>query len=148
MSVSDLGRARRFYEGALGFTFRDDMVVPDSVAGRLLRVEPPVGLTACYLVRVEQGAVSRLQFDVPEDLEPAHVAVRQQDAAGGPAALLRDWSFGPTRDRFRRLRVDLQSPAGGRLLVTLECSPRSAPTRQPTLRFPRAVRPPATPRPG
>jgi hypothetical protein len=101
--------------------------------------EADLNLTACYLVRVEQGAVSRLQFDVPEELEPARVTVRQQDAAGGPAALLRDWSFGTTRDRFRRLRVDLQSPAGGRLLVTLECSLRTAPTRQPTLRFPRAV---------
>jgi hypothetical protein len=100
--------------------------------------EADLNLTACYLVRVEQGAVSRLQFDVPEELEPARVAVRQQDAAGGPAALLRDWSFGPTRDRFRRLRVDLQSPASGRLLVTLEYSLRTAPTRQPTLRFPRA----------
>lgn len=101
--------------------------------------ESDLTLTACYLVRVEQGAVSRLQFDVPEELEPARVTVRQQDAAGGPTALLRDWSFGPTRDRFRRLRIDLQAPAGGRLLVTLECSLRNAPTRQPTLRFPLAV---------
>lgn len=101
--------------------------------------EADLNLTACYLVRVEQGAVSRLQFDVPEELEPARVAVRQQDAASGSAALLRDWSFGTTRDRFRRLRVDLQSPASGRLLLTIEYSARTAPTRQPALRFPRAV---------
>ncbi|HKE75141.1 MAG TPA: VOC family protein [Acidimicrobiales bacterium] len=50
LCVSDLARARRFYEGAFGFAFRDEMEVPDRACGRLLMVEPPVGLTACYLV--------------------------------------------------------------------------------------------------
>ena len=50
LCVSDLARARRFYEGAFGFAHRNELVVPDDAAGRLLGVEPPVGLTASYLV--------------------------------------------------------------------------------------------------
>jgi lactoylglutathione lyase len=50
LCVSDLARARRFYEGAFGFAFRDSLDVPDGACARLLMVEPPVGLTACYLV--------------------------------------------------------------------------------------------------
>lgn len=50
LCVSDLERARRFYEGVFGFSHRDDLVVPDDAAWPLLMVEPPVGLTASYLV--------------------------------------------------------------------------------------------------
>jgi lactoylglutathione lyase len=51
LCVSDLGRARRFYEEAFGFEPRDELRVPDAAAGRLLQVAAPVGLTASYLVR-------------------------------------------------------------------------------------------------
>jgi lactoylglutathione lyase len=47
--VSDLDRARHFYE-ALGFTVRNEMLdIPDQFTSKLLRVEPPVGLSAVYL---------------------------------------------------------------------------------------------------
>lgn len=49
--VTDLARSRRFYEGALGFTHRRDLPVPDEPASRLLRVPAPVGMTAVYLER-------------------------------------------------------------------------------------------------
>ena len=50
LCVSDLGRARRFYMGVFGFAVRNELAVPDRACARLLMVEPPVGLTACYLV--------------------------------------------------------------------------------------------------
>src|SRR5262245_49955278 len=50
LCVSDLARAQRFCEGVCGFKFRDSLDVPGVACGRLLMVEPPVGLTACYLV--------------------------------------------------------------------------------------------------
>ena len=49
LCVTDLDRARRFYEEALGFTHRNDLAVPDAAASRLLQVPQPVGLTAVYL---------------------------------------------------------------------------------------------------
>jgi hypothetical protein len=96
-------------------------------------------LTACYQVRVEQGTVPGLRFDLPEELEVLRVAVRPLDAPGGSGGVLRNWSHDPADrgDRLRRLRLDFQAPTGGRLLVTLVCVPRHAPTRQPMLRFPR-----------
>jgi lactoylglutathione lyase len=47
--VTDLARSRRFYEEVLGFTHQRDLTVPDAPAGQLLRVSPPVGLSAVYL---------------------------------------------------------------------------------------------------
>ena len=49
--VTDIARSRRFYEELLGFTFTRDLEVPDAPAAQLLRVEPPVGMTAVYLER-------------------------------------------------------------------------------------------------
>lgn len=49
--VTDLARSRRFYEEALGFTYQRQMQIPDGAASRLLRVPPPVGMTAAYLDR-------------------------------------------------------------------------------------------------
>jgi len=51
LCVTDLDRARRFYEGAFGFTLRNEMRVPDGPTSRLLRLAAPVGLTAVYLER-------------------------------------------------------------------------------------------------
>jgi catechol 2,3-dioxygenase-like lactoylglutathione lyase family enzyme len=49
--VGDLAQARRFYEELLGFTYWWEFVVPDDLASGVLRVAPPMGLTAVYLVR-------------------------------------------------------------------------------------------------
>ena len=95
-------------------------------------------LTACYQVRIEQGSVSELRFDLPRDLEPVRVTARRLDGPIG-AAILRGWVAEPPNGDRRPLRIDLQGPTDGRLLVTLVCVPRSAPTRQPTLRFPEVV---------
>ena len=68
--VADLDRARRFYEEALGFTFRNDLPsVPDAATSRLLRVEPPVGLSAVYLER-DGLVLELLRFDRPGNPPP------------------------------------------------------------------------------
>ena len=62
LCVRDLDRARRFYEGVLGFTHQRDLHVPDGPAGQLLRVPPPVGMTAVYLER-DGFVLELLHFD-------------------------------------------------------------------------------------
>ncbi|MBP3959377.1 hypothetical protein J8F10_29375 [Gemmata sp. G18] len=95
-------------------------------------------LSAAYLVRVDQGSVGGLRFDVPAELEVLRVAVRSTDLLAAPLAL-RDWTLGQEQGGARPLQLDFQAPAGGRFLVVLECAPRRSLTRQPVLRFPRIV---------
>ena len=64
LCVTDLERSRRFYEEVLGCTFQRDLSVPDGPAGQLLRVEPPVGMTAVYLAR-DGFVLELLHFDRP-----------------------------------------------------------------------------------
>jgi catechol 2,3-dioxygenase-like lactoylglutathione lyase family enzyme len=69
LCVTDLDRSRRFYEAVFGYRERDRLTVPDGPTSKLLRVAPPVGLTAVYLER--GGAVLELlHFDRPGN-EPA-----------------------------------------------------------------------------
>ena len=49
--VTDLERSRRFYVDVLGFEPWREINPPDSPSDALLRLEPPLGLTACYLRR-------------------------------------------------------------------------------------------------
>jgi catechol 2,3-dioxygenase-like lactoylglutathione lyase family enzyme len=60
--VTDLDRSRRFYEELLGFSFQRELRVPDAPAAQLLRVEPPVGMTAAYLER-DGFVLELLHFD-------------------------------------------------------------------------------------
>lgn len=64
LCVTDLARSQRFYEEVLGFSFQRELQVPDEPAARLLRVEPPVGLSAVYLER-EGFVLELLHFDRP-----------------------------------------------------------------------------------
>jgi lactoylglutathione lyase len=62
--VTDLARARRFYEELLGFRLVRQMEVPDSPADRLLQIEAPLGLEVAYLEK--DGVVLELLcFDRP-----------------------------------------------------------------------------------
>ena len=45
----DLDRSRRFYEELLGFEYEREIAPPDDITGRLLQLEPPLGLRAVYL---------------------------------------------------------------------------------------------------
>ena len=49
--VSDLARARRFYEELLGFEFWREINPPDESTAKLLMLSEPLGMTACYLRR-------------------------------------------------------------------------------------------------
>jgi catechol 2,3-dioxygenase-like lactoylglutathione lyase family enzyme len=49
--VTDLPRARRFYEELLDFTFLREIHPSDESSAQLLRLPPPLGMTAVYLER-------------------------------------------------------------------------------------------------
>jgi lactoylglutathione lyase len=59
--VADLERSRNFYEGALGFEFWRQLELDDEPSNRLLRLQPPMGFSACYL-RVEGLVLELLHF--------------------------------------------------------------------------------------
>jgi len=96
-------------------------------------------LTACYLVRIEQGTISSLQVHLPRNVELLGVLVRPLEQGGTVG--LRDWEIGPDPDEhgFWPLRLDFQGPTTGRLLVVLTGHSRLAPTQQPVLQFPRVA---------
>jgi hypothetical protein len=93
-------------------------------------------LTACYHIRSDQGPITNLKFDLPAELEPVDVSLRP-DPTGGLG--LRDWSLLPEQGGFRQLRLDLQGPSTGRMLVAISCRLRKAVTLQPILRFPKPL---------
>jgi catechol 2,3-dioxygenase-like lactoylglutathione lyase family enzyme len=49
--VTDLARSKRFYCELLGFTFDREINPPDELSAQLMSLEPPLEMTACYLVR-------------------------------------------------------------------------------------------------
>jgi len=62
--VTDLNRARRFYEEALGFRSLYELPIPDDASSRLLMVERPVACTAAYL-RLDGLILELIHFDRP-----------------------------------------------------------------------------------
>jgi catechol 2,3-dioxygenase-like lactoylglutathione lyase family enzyme len=63
--VSDLARARRFYEQALGFDYWWELKAPDDGTSTLLRVRKPVDLHAVYL-RHGDVVLELLHFGGPD----------------------------------------------------------------------------------
>ena len=49
--VTDLERAKRFYCDLLGFTLDREINPPDDMSATLMSLEPPLAMTASYLVR-------------------------------------------------------------------------------------------------
>lgn len=49
--VTDLARSKRFYCELLGFTLDREINPPDELSAELMGLEPPLAMTACYLVR-------------------------------------------------------------------------------------------------
>ena len=48
--VTDLERAKRFYKNVFGFKFWYEIQPPDEATAKLNSLEPPLGITASYLV--------------------------------------------------------------------------------------------------
>ena len=96
LAVADLERSRRFYVGALGFTEVRTLQPPDGVCSTLLRVPPPVGLTAVYLTRGD-FTLELLHYERPGNpaardrpmTEPGltHLSMTTDDLAGTLAAV-------------------------------------------------------------
>lgn len=90
LCVSDIARARRFYE-ALGFAFDRELRPPDDLTGPLLGLAPPVGLTAVYLtsgsftlelLHYEQGPSSPASHRPMNELGLTHLSLTVDDLAG------------------------------------------------------------------
>jgi catechol 2,3-dioxygenase-like lactoylglutathione lyase family enzyme len=60
--VTDLNRARRFYEEVLGFHYLYELKPPDEASSRLLMIQPPVASTAMYL-RLDGLILELIHFD-------------------------------------------------------------------------------------
>ena len=64
LCVTDLARSRRFYEELLRFEHQRELKPPDDPTAKLLRIDPPVNLTAVYLVR-DGLVLELLHYDRP-----------------------------------------------------------------------------------
>jgi lactoylglutathione lyase len=90
--VSDLARARRFYEGLLGFKYWWEFEVPDELASPVLRVPAPMQMTAVYLVRdgfvlelmqfAAPGAQAERQERVMNEPGLTHISIALEDFEG------------------------------------------------------------------
>src|SRR5436190_19061597 len=49
--VADLARSKRFYQEVLDFQPLREITPDDALSAKLLRLEPPIGMTASYLAR-------------------------------------------------------------------------------------------------
>ncbi|HSO94625.1 MAG TPA: VOC family protein [Acidimicrobiia bacterium] len=78
--VADLARSRRFYEQVLGFEFWREIAPPDSPSDRLLRLSPPIGMTACYLRR--DGLVLELLAFAGDRARPVPGQARRMNDLG------------------------------------------------------------------
>ncbi|HEX4863417.1 MAG TPA: VOC family protein, partial [Acidimicrobiales bacterium] len=74
--VTDLERSQRFYEDVFGFEAVRELKVPDQPADRLLRVEPPLGMTALYL-RKDSFILELLHFDRAGNPSPRQRAMNE-----------------------------------------------------------------------
>ena len=74
--VTDLERSKRFYVELLGFTVEREIHPPDGLSAQLLRLEPPLGMTACYLRR--DGLVLELLHFAEAGTVPRHDRVMNE----------------------------------------------------------------------
>lgn len=78
--VTDLDRSRRFYVEVLGFEVERELEPPDEMSAQLLRLPPPLGMTACYLRR--DGLVLELLHFSGEGGAPRPFAERVMNDPG------------------------------------------------------------------
>ena len=67
--VTDLERAKRFYQEVLGFELWHEINPPDEVSAPLLGVTPPMGMTASYLT-LDGFVLELIHFAAPGATQP------------------------------------------------------------------------------
>ncbi len=67
--VSDLERSRRFYQEVFGFKSWYKITPPDEPTATLTCLEPPLGLTACYLA-LDHFVLELLHYGAPGAARP------------------------------------------------------------------------------
>ena len=67
--VTDLERSKRFYQEVLGFRFWYEITPPDDMTAKLSCLEPPLGVTASYLVR-DGFVLELMHYSVPGAIAP------------------------------------------------------------------------------
>ena len=78
--VTDLDRSRRFYQDVLGFELLREINPPDSPSDALLRLTPPIGMTACYLRR--DGLILELLHFAGDGAAPSPARERVMNEPG------------------------------------------------------------------
>ena len=67
--VTDLARAKRFYQEVLGFSPSYEITPPDEATAKLCCLEPPLGVTASYLT-LDGFVLELMQYAVPGATAP------------------------------------------------------------------------------
>ena len=67
--VTDLERAKRFYQEVLGFKFWYEITPPDDMTAKLSSLEPPLGVTASYLT-LDGFVLELMHYSVPGATAP------------------------------------------------------------------------------
>jgi lactoylglutathione lyase len=67
--VADLDRSKRFYCELLGFTLEREINPPDESSAKLMSLEPPMDMTAAYLVR-DGLVLELLHYAAPGQTQP------------------------------------------------------------------------------
>lgn len=67
--VTDLERAKRFYREVFGFEFWHEIQPPDEATAKLNQLEPPLGVTASYLV-LDGFVLELMHYSVAEARAP------------------------------------------------------------------------------
>ena len=120
--VTDLDRSRRFYVEVFGFEVEREIQPPDTPSDQLLRLPPPLGMTACYLRR--DGLVLELLHFAGDGATPracvertmndpglTHISVSVDDLAA-TGALVREYGGEVLDDTNIGLAVFVRDPDG------------------------------------
>jgi len=67
--VTDLERTKRFYQEVFGFKFWHEIQPPDEATAKLSSLQPPLGVTASYLV-LEGFVIELIHYSAPGATAP------------------------------------------------------------------------------
>lgn len=97
--------------------------------------EAGVSAVSAFLFRTNGGTVTRLRFDIPDDLEPAKVVVRPGDTQTTGVGL-KEWKVGGAKNGWQPVELGLQGPVEGSVLVVVRLYPKKSVPFRPVLRIP------------